>query len=157
MDLDGGVIHIEGRLKGWALKSLLFWAPRYGLLPHPNPYVQPHINNRYIGNFMDKRLETRDFRAHSETVYNKKVRSVRGRIKGVEGCEGGELEGENKRGGGGEGLEDRNRCVMNHNAPVHVPKRSVMIHNAPLPPSLLLLHIKSFCKNVVTVHKYCYV
>ncbi len=34
--------------------------PRYGLLPHPNPYVQPHINNRYIGNFMDKRLETRE-------------------------------------------------------------------------------------------------
>jgi hypothetical protein len=23
-------------------------APRYGLLPHPNPYVPPHINNRYI-------------------------------------------------------------------------------------------------------------
>jgi hypothetical protein len=21
--------------------------------PHPNPYAQPHINNRYIGNFMD--------------------------------------------------------------------------------------------------------
>ena len=25
-DLDGGVIHNEGRLKGWALKSQLFWA-----------------------------------------------------------------------------------------------------------------------------------
>ncbi len=25
--------------------------------PHPNPYVQPHINNKYIGNFMDKRQE----------------------------------------------------------------------------------------------------
>jgi hypothetical protein len=23
-------------------------APRYGLLPHPNPYVLPHINNRNI-------------------------------------------------------------------------------------------------------------
>jgi hypothetical protein len=23
-------------------------APRYGLLPHPNPYVPPHINNWYI-------------------------------------------------------------------------------------------------------------
>jgi hypothetical protein len=22
-------------------------APRYGLLPQPNPYVPPHINNRY--------------------------------------------------------------------------------------------------------------
>jgi hypothetical protein len=53
-------------------------APRYGLLPHPNPYVPPHINNRYIGNFMDKRKETRDFRAHSEMAYNKRVRSLRG-------------------------------------------------------------------------------
>ncbi len=26
MDLNGGVIHNEGRLKGWALKSRLFWA-----------------------------------------------------------------------------------------------------------------------------------
>jgi hypothetical protein len=23
-------------------------ASRYGLLPNPNPYVLPHINNRYI-------------------------------------------------------------------------------------------------------------
>jgi hypothetical protein len=30
--------------------------PRNGF-PHPNPYVQSHINNRYIGNFMDKRPE----------------------------------------------------------------------------------------------------
>ncbi len=43
----------------------------------------------------------------------------------MEGWEGGELEGENKRGGGGWGLGDRNRCVI-HNAPVPVPKRSVM-------------------------------
>jgi hypothetical protein len=39
--------------------------------PHPNPYVQPHINNRYhtlvILWTRDKR-ETRDFRAHSEMV-----------------------------------------------------------------------------------------
>ncbi len=42
---------------------------------------------------MDKRQETRDFRTHSEMVYNKRVRSLRGRIKGVEGWEGGELEG----------------------------------------------------------------
>jgi hypothetical protein len=26
----------------------------------------------------------------------------------------------------------QDRCVRNHNAPVPVPKRSVMIHNAPL-------------------------
>ncbi len=50
----------------------------------------------------DKR-ETRDFRAHSEMVYNERVSSLRGRIKGLEGWEGGELEGENKRGGGGGG------------------------------------------------------
>jgi hypothetical protein len=60
-----GVIHFSGRLKGWALKSRLFWAQialatlvpitgptpskasRYGLLPHQNPYVPPHTNNRY--------------------------------------------------------------------------------------------------------------
>jgi hypothetical protein len=64
--------------------------------PHPNPYDQPRINNMYIGNFMDKRQETRDFRANSEMVYYKRVRSLRGRIKGVEGWEGGELEGDNK-------------------------------------------------------------
>jgi hypothetical protein len=29
MDLDGGVIHKEGRLKGWALKSRLFWALKW--------------------------------------------------------------------------------------------------------------------------------
>jgi hypothetical protein len=28
MDLDGG-IHNEGRLKGWALKSRLFWALKW--------------------------------------------------------------------------------------------------------------------------------
>jgi hypothetical protein len=27
MGLDGGVIHNEGRLKIWALKSRLFWGP----------------------------------------------------------------------------------------------------------------------------------
>ncbi len=41
----------------------------------------PHTNNRYIGNFMDKR-ETIDFRANSEMVYNKRVRSLRGSIQG---------------------------------------------------------------------------
>jgi hypothetical protein len=48
-----------------------------------------NVNNRYIGNFMDKRQETRDFRADSEMVDNKRVRSLRGRIKGMEGWEGG--------------------------------------------------------------------
>jgi hypothetical protein len=51
-------------------------------------------------------------------VYYKRVRSLKGRIKGVEGWDGEELEGENKRGGvwrggGGLGYGDRNRCVMN--------------------------------------------
>jgi hypothetical protein len=41
--------------------------------------LEPHINNRYIGNFMDKRQERdKRFRAHSEMVYNKRVRSLRG-------------------------------------------------------------------------------
>jgi hypothetical protein len=80
-----GEIHNEGRLKGWALKSRLFWALKrqqaqrvpFGLKKveifffrahpfkrtekwissHPNPYVQPYIKNRYIGNFMDKRFQ----------------------------------------------------------------------------------------------------
>ncbi len=29
MDLDGGVVHNEGRLKGWALKLRLFWALKW--------------------------------------------------------------------------------------------------------------------------------
>jgi hypothetical protein len=77
MDLDGGNPFLEGvgpeistffgpkwhyaRSHFRAQKSLDFRAqkvsisgpttsnaPRYGLLPHPNPYVTPHINNRYI-------------------------------------------------------------------------------------------------------------
>ncbi len=69
MDLDGGKSFFSGRLRGRALKSRLFWAkialaalvpisgpkkvsisgptpsnaPRSGLLPHPNPYVLPHL------------------------------------------------------------------------------------------------------------------
>jgi hypothetical protein len=38
---------------------------------------------------------------HIQMVSNKRVRSLRGTIKGVEVWEGGELEGENKRDGGG--------------------------------------------------------
>jgi hypothetical protein len=59
MNLDGGVIHNEGHLKGWALKPRAhpFNRSEKWIFPHPNPYVQPHINNRYIGNFMDKRQE----------------------------------------------------------------------------------------------------
>ncbi len=44
-----GGIHKEGRLKGVG--------PEIETSPHPNPYVQPHIKNRYIGNFMDKRFQ----------------------------------------------------------------------------------------------------
>jgi hypothetical protein len=29
MDWDGGLINNEGRLKGWALKSRLFWALKW--------------------------------------------------------------------------------------------------------------------------------
>ncbi len=57
-------------------------------------------------------------------VYNKRVRSLRGRIKGVEGWEGGELEGRIKRWRRG---GYRKRCVKNHNAPVPVPMRSIMM------------------------------
>jgi hypothetical protein len=75
----------------WAQKSRDFrahpFSPEKWISPHPNTYVQLHTNNRYIGNFMDKVQETRDFRAHSEMIYNKRVRSLRGRLKGVEGWE----------------------------------------------------------------------
>jgi hypothetical protein len=31
--------------------------PKKWISPHPNLYVKPHVNNRYIGNFIDKRQE----------------------------------------------------------------------------------------------------
>ncbi len=34
-----------------------FKRPEKWISPHPNPYAQPHIKNRYIGNFMDKRSQ----------------------------------------------------------------------------------------------------
>jgi hypothetical protein len=34
-------------------------APRYGFLPHPNPYVPPHINNRYIKSYNRGSCHTR--------------------------------------------------------------------------------------------------
>ncbi len=42
MDLDGGEIHNGGRLKGWALKSRLFWVLKWqrAVKPmriHPDP------------------------------------------------------------------------------------------------------------------------
>ncbi len=43
-------------------------------------------------------------------VYNTRVRSLRGSIKGVEGWEGGELEGKKKSGrGGGGGRQEQVR------------------------------------------------
>ncbi len=73
MDLDGGNPFL-GAFEGVGPEILTFWAqmalatlipisgprkvsisgptlsnaPRYGLLPHPNPYVPPHIYNRCI-------------------------------------------------------------------------------------------------------------
>ncbi len=102
MDLDGGLIlnffgpEMATRVASaiWAQKNRdfmahLFKRPEKWISLHPNPYVQPHMINRYISNFMDKIQETRerqrDFRAHSEMVYNKRVKSLRGRTKGVEG------------------------------------------------------------------------
>jgi hypothetical protein len=54
------------------------------------------------------------------------------RIKGVEGWEGGELQREDKRGGGGVGWGEGERCVMNYNGPLEDRNRCVMIHNAPV-------------------------
>jgi hypothetical protein len=80
-----GEIHNEGRLKGWALKSRLFWALKrqraqrvpFGLkkveifFSGPTPSNSPRnvfppiytsippalYKNRYIGNFIDKRFQ----------------------------------------------------------------------------------------------------
>jgi hypothetical protein len=73
VDLDGGLIHNflgpEAAMRVasaiWAQKNRdfrahLFKRPEKWIYPHPSPYVQPHINNRYIGNFMDKIQETRE-------------------------------------------------------------------------------------------------
>jgi hypothetical protein len=98
-----------------------FKRPEKWISPHPNPYGLPHVNDRYISNFMDKRRDTRDFRAHSEMLYKKRVRSLRGRIKGVEGWEGGDLEGEYKRSGGGMG---KNYLIV-HSECVKITKRQI--------------------------------
>jgi hypothetical protein len=83
MDLDGGEIHNEGRLKGgpWngnesskchlGPKNSRFQGPPLQTVreidfPHPNPYVQPHIKTGTL-----VILWTRDFTAHSEMVSNK--------------------------------------------------------------------------------------
>jgi hypothetical protein len=70
--------------------------PRNGFPPiqiHTSSPIKQQVHWKLYGQ------ETRDFKAHSDMVCNKKVRSLKGRIKGVEGWDGGELEGENKRGG----------------------------------------------------------
>jgi hypothetical protein len=46
----------------WAQMALAFQGPplqtaSLWISSHPNQYVQPHIKNRYIGNFMDKRFQ----------------------------------------------------------------------------------------------------
>ncbi len=70
---------------------------------------------------MDKRQE-RDKRFQGpfrDGLYNKRMRSLTGRIKGVGGGRVGSWRGTMRGvevGGGGV----RNRCVMNHNAPVLV-------------------------------------
>jgi hypothetical protein len=43
-DGGGGIKGVEGREGG----ELEGENKSYGLLPHLNPYVPPHINNRYI-------------------------------------------------------------------------------------------------------------
>jgi hypothetical protein len=57
MDLDGGVIYNEGRLKGWALKSRLFWALKWQRAQRvgdevrfefiTNPSTPPHPSLQY--------------------------------------------------------------------------------------------------------------
>jgi hypothetical protein len=78
------------------------WISPPSKFKRPAPYKQT-TGTLVILWTRDKR-ETRAFRAHSEMVYNKSMRSLRGRIKGEEGWEDGELEGENKRGGDGGGI-----------------------------------------------------
>ncbi len=42
------LVAISGPKKGKISGPTASNTPRYGLLPHPNPYAPPHINNRYI-------------------------------------------------------------------------------------------------------------
>ncbi len=72
MDLDGGnpflgafegvgpeiltLIAISGPKKVLISEPTPSNAPRYGLLPHPNPYVPPHIKNRYINGYNTYKL-----------------------------------------------------------------------------------------------------
>ncbi len=77
----------------WSQKSQDFRAhpfkrPEKWISPHPNPYVQPHINTRNIGNFMDKRQETRKRLEISGPIQRWFIKA------------GEEWEGEHKRGGG---------------------------------------------------------
>jgi hypothetical protein len=74
----------------------------------------------------------------------------------VEGWEGGELEGENKRGGGGGGgLGDRNRCVVIHNGPLPPPSPQKNLLNTPLhhsTPFFLPLQLGPLASPPVTPH-----
>jgi hypothetical protein len=56
-----------------------------------DPSIQIHTSSpiKTTGILVFSGQETRDFRAHSQMVYNKRVRSLRGIIKGVEGWGGG--------------------------------------------------------------------
>jgi hypothetical protein len=70
--------------KKYRFRAHPFQRPEKWIFPHSNPFVQPHINNRYIGNFMDKRQE-RDRRFQGPfRDYNKRVKRLRRRIKGVD-------------------------------------------------------------------------
>jgi hypothetical protein len=80
-----GEIHNEGRLKEWALKWQQVKRVTFG--PKKVEISGPTPSNSSSYGFPPK---TRDFRAHSEMVSNKRVRSLRGRLTGVEGWEGGE-------------------------------------------------------------------
>ncbi len=59
------------------------------------------ITNTYVILWTRDKRETIDFRAHSEMDLNKRVRSLRGRTKRVEGWEGGDLARARRRGRGG--------------------------------------------------------
>ncbi len=53
------LVHISGPKKVSISGSTPSNAPRYVLLPHPNPYAPPHINNRYINSYNTFGCESR--------------------------------------------------------------------------------------------------
>ncbi len=81
MNLDGGVIHNEGRLKGWALKSRLFWALKWQRAQRvpfgPKKSRLEGENNR--GEFI--LLQSADLVQYGEHCYTSMAKKLAGHVE----------------------------------------------------------------------------